>query len=74
MSHGIVCHSRDCENYASGRYTWPGKDEAAICPSCTTRLQNVATALGLHVQVIPLTPAEHADLGHPLAAQSKGGA
>jgi hypothetical protein len=73
MSYGIICGSKDCANYASHRYTWPGKDEAAICESCAGKLRGVANAIGLHVQLIPLTTADHADLGHPLAAAPKGG-
>lgn len=67
MSFGILCGSVNCRNYASDRYTWPGKDEAAICQSCAGKLRGVANAIGLHVQLIPLTDAEHNDLSHPLA-------
>ncbi len=73
MSYGIVCGQKDCGNYASDRYTWPGKDEAAICAPCGSKLRSVASAIGLHIQLIPLTTAEHADLGHPLA-EPKGSA
>lgn len=72
MSYGIICGQKDCRSYASHRYTWPGKDEAAICDPCGGKLRGVANAIGLHVQLIPLTDAEHNDLGHPLALLTKG--
>jgi len=39
-----------------GRYTWPGKDEAGICAAHRPKLQAVASAMGLYLQVIDLEP------------------
>ena len=44
-----------CGEHAAFRYTWPGKDEAHICVNCAVRLQAVANAMGLYVQLIPLS-------------------
>lgn len=40
------------------RYTWPGKDEAFICLNHAIGLKNVANALGLYLQLIPVTIEE----------------
>lgn len=47
-----------CSNPPMYRYTWPGKDEAAICVICAMRLANIANAIGLHLQLIALKPEE----------------
>ncbi len=47
-----------CNNPATVRYTWPGKDEARICMICGLKLSGVAQAIGLHLQIIPLTVDE----------------
>jgi len=48
--------SRDkqCHLDANYRYTWPGKDESFICEVCSKRLLNIANAIGLYIQLIPL--------------------
>lgn len=47
-----------CNNPPMFRYTWPGKDEDYICERCGRKLLQVAMALGLHLQFIPLTAEE----------------
>ena len=49
---------KHCENPALFRFTWPGKDEACICTEHAGQLQNVAQAMGMHLQLIVLTPEE----------------
>lgn len=44
-----------CGSPANFRYTWPGRDEAMICLPCALRLQEVASAMGVYVQMIPVT-------------------
>ena len=44
-----------CGEMANLRYTWPGKDEAVICIDCAQKLTAVANAIGLHLQLIPIT-------------------
>ena len=46
--------STTCENDAVYRFTWPGQDESFICEDHVKWLQNVANAMGLHLQIIPL--------------------
>lgn len=74
----IICRQKNdggCKNYARYRYTWPGNDESFICDSHSTHLRNVAAAMGLHLQLISLTEADH--LGpvgmQPLEEQKKDG-
>jgi hypothetical protein len=47
-----------CQNPAVFRYTWPGRDESCICLIHAIQLQNVAMAMGLHIQLIKLSIAE----------------
>ena len=47
-----------CENKAAYRYTWPGLDEAFICDDHVGRLESVANAMGLNLQVIPFEDNE----------------
>jgi len=44
-----------CENQAKYRYTWPGEDEALICGEHVKKLKAVANAIGLYVQIVPLS-------------------
>lgn len=45
---------KECGNLANIRYTWPGKNEAVVCVDCAKKVQNVALAIGLPLQLIPL--------------------
>ncbi len=47
-----------CPDPAAYRYTWPGHDEAGICEDHGAYMRKVATALGLHLQMIPLKAEE----------------
>ncbi len=40
-----------CNKPARYKYTWPGKDENVICESCGLKLQAVASAVGMHLQM-----------------------
>lgn len=44
-----------CGAPAMFRYTWPGKDETVCCALCAMKLQNIAQAIGLYLQMIPLS-------------------
>lgn len=43
-----------CKNTASYRYTWPARNESFICESCVGKLQAVANALGMYLQIQPI--------------------
>ena len=43
-----------CKEFALWRYTWPGEDEAFICVDHGEQLQNVARAIGMHLQLIAI--------------------
>jgi hypothetical protein len=47
---------KTCDEHASYRYTWPGRDESFICAQCAERLRRIADAMGLYLQLIPLMP------------------
>lgn len=49
------CNQNDCENDACWKYTWPGKDESYSCLDCLIKVQTVAQAIGLHLQMRPMT-------------------
>jgi len=49
-----------CQQQAAFRYTWPGRDERFICLEHARQLRNVATTVGLYVQLIPLSEDEQA--------------
>lgn len=49
-----------CQERPHFRYTWPGKDESFVCFEHSRRLQRVAAAMGLHLQLIPLSEDEQA--------------
>lgn len=59
MSSGIICRQKDCKNYARHRFTWPGRNESFICEEHVYKLKDVAEAMGLPLQVIPLTSEDH---------------
>lgn len=47
-----------CDKPANYRFTWPGKDESFICEDHVEKLKGIAVAIGLHLQIIPLTESE----------------
>ncbi len=47
--------TKQCEATAAYRYTWPGRDESFICDEHSSKLRAVANAMGLPLQLIPLT-------------------
>lgn len=49
-----------CQQQALFRYTWPSRDESFICLEHAQQLQNVANAMGLYIQLIPLSGDEQA--------------
>lgn len=59
-----------CENSAKYRYTWTGRDEALICDVHVGKLQAVANAIGLYLQIIPLSEE---DLKMGLTCMQKDG-
>lgn len=54
----MTCNQKGCTQPAAFRFTWPGRDESAICSEHVKKLQDVAQAMGLYVQIIPLVAAE----------------
>jgi len=57
-----------CDRLAEYRFTWPGQDEALICREHVGILRNIASAMGLHLQIIPLSEE---DLMRVLKCQQK---
>ena len=48
----------ECPNEAAYKYTWPGQDESVICEEHVGKLRGIALAMGLYIQVRPLTVAD----------------
>lgn len=57
----LKCNQKDpeCNAPAAFRFTWPGRDEAGICIVHAVQLRNIAQAMGLYVQLIPLTAEDY---------------
>lgn len=53
-----MSQNKGCHELPLFRYTWPGRDEQAICVRHSLRLAAVAGAMGLPIQLVPLTPEE----------------
>ncbi len=56
-----------CNNFAAFRFTWPGRDESHICIECAPQLERVCNAMGLYVQLVPLSGCVTGD--HPTCKQ-----
>lgn len=59
MKLQMKCNQEGCSGPPAFRFTWPGRDEACICVIDALRLQQIAGAMGLYVQMIPLTPEDY---------------
>lgn len=57
------CNQKGCALPGAYRFTWPGNDEATICEEHVGKLRGIASAMGMHLQVVPLEP----DPAHPRA-------
>jgi len=57
MNH-MLCTQSGCDQPAEYRYTWPGSDEAGICEQHSAKLRGVAQAMGMYIQLIPLSSEE----------------
>ncbi len=61
----IPCGQERCDGLATHRFTWPGRDEAMICNECAPKLRAVANAIGLTLQLMPLTAEDRESLEQP---------
>lgn len=59
-----MANERRCGKPGAYRFTWPGRDEAYICEEHKPKLERVAEAIGLRLQIIPVGPS---DIGPPVA-------
>jgi len=67
-----MTEEQKCGELANLRYTWPGRDEAVICIDCAQKLTSVANAIGMHLQLIPITSHDIKDpLNWPTCPQTK---
>jgi hypothetical protein len=48
------CDQKNCLKEGAYRFTWTGHDEACICEEHSLKLRDIAGAMGLHLQLIPL--------------------
>jgi hypothetical protein len=54
MQGELKCNQVGCTEKPTHRFTWPGRDEACICEAHHAWMLNVARALDMHLQTIPL--------------------
>ena len=59
MSYGIICRAKDCREYATHRFTFPGQAETYRCEKHTMRSVSIAIVLRLPLKLIDLTNADH---------------
>lgn len=52
------CNQDKCENPPVFRFTWPGRDEKAICLAHADRALGIAAAVGFYLQLIPLSESD----------------
>ncbi len=50
----MKCNQDECDREANYLFTWPGKDQKGICGQCSYKLTQIADALGMYVQLIPI--------------------
>ena len=50
----MKCNQKTCDKDAVDRFTWPGEDEAGACEEHSKVLANIAEAMGLSLQLIPI--------------------
>ena len=43
-----------CGKKATHRFTWPGRNESFICEGHLLKLQHIADAMGMYIQIIPV--------------------
>jgi len=60
-----------CNKQAVFRYTWPGNDEEVVCLRHAQQLKDIAEAIGLHLQLVPLSGEEQLEKTCP--QEVKGG-
>ncbi len=58
-----------CNNTASHKYTWPGKDESFVCLIHCIQVKTVAEAMGMYLQMILLKSEDH--LKEPRCCESQ---
>ena len=59
MQGPVRCQQRNCDDDATFKFTWPGRDQAAVCATCALTVRGVANAMGLHVQFLVIDGEEH---------------
>lgn len=47
-----------CQNHASYRFQWFGKQDSYICEEHKVKLRSVATSMNLNLIILPLEPHE----------------
>lgn len=47
------CNQQGCKEPPLYRYTWPGRNEALCCEAHSRAVRNIASAMGLYVELIP---------------------
>ena len=56
MTDTQTCSQRGCGKLGVSQFTWPGEEQKVICDKHVGWLMKVADAMGLEVNLIPLSP------------------
>ena len=52
------CSQKGCDFVPMYRYTWPGRDEVAVCMIHAQSVQGISQVMGFPLQLIKLEPDE----------------
>jgi hypothetical protein len=55
------CNQKGCPNDGAFRFTWPGQSEDFICTDHEPQLKAIVSAMGFHMDIIPLEEVSHGD-------------
>ena len=63
MSDLTRCNQSACVHPPAYRFTWAGRDEAAICEEHAAKMRDICAAMGYYCQLIPLDPPKEVSRG-----------
>jgi hypothetical protein len=58
MSEQEKCGQKKCEQLATAKMCWPGRDPIPVCASCLETAKGISNAMGFYLPVIGGPDAE----------------
>jgi hypothetical protein len=55
---GPICGQQTCDESATHRVFWPGRDPINACLNCADKAKGISAAMGFHLVVEPLAERE----------------